>query len=97
MRVSRLGVVFCLIYLVPTIVCVVTALASGDPKSRFVLLQLPIGRQMRLLHWMGFNSESFYGLSWPVLYLLLGTPIVVVLYCIGLGVRKLITHATPTP
>lgn len=88
MRLSRLGICFCLIYLLPAIACVAMALSSDDSKSRFVLLQLPIGRQMWVLRSMGF-SESLYGLSWPALYLLLCVPVVAALYCIGLGLGLL--------
>lgn len=84
MRVSRLGIFFSLIYLVPTIACVAMALSSGDSKSRFVLLQLPIVLQISALDAMGFR-EYLTGLSWPVCYLLFCVPVVAALYCIGLG------------
>jgi len=88
MRISRVGIVFSLIYLLPAIACVAMALSSGDPKSRFVLLQLPVGRQMWVLRSMGL-SENLYGMSWPAIYLLLCVPVVVALYCIGLGLGRL--------
>lgn len=88
MRLSRLGTVFCLIYLLPAIVCVAMALSSGDSKSRFVLLQLPIALQISALDAMGFR-ESLHGLSWPAAYLLLCVPVVAALYCIGLGLGLL--------
>lgn len=84
MRVSRLGISFSLLYLLPTIACVAIALSTGDSKGRFVFLQLPIGRQLWALHLMGF-SESFHGLTWTTLYLLLCIPVVAALYFMGLG------------
>nr|ARJ57918.1 hypothetical protein [Pseudomonas fluorescens] len=89
MRVSRLGVCFSLIYLVPAIACVALALSSDDSKGRFVFLQLPIGQQLRALHLVGLN-ESLHGLSWATLYLLLCLPVVVTLYCIGWGLGLLL-------
>lgn len=89
MRVSRLGVCFSLIYLVPAIACVALALSSDDSKGRFVFLQLPIGQQLRALHLVGLN-ESLHGLSWATLYLLLCLPVVVMLYCIGWGLGLLL-------
>lgn len=74
-------------YLAPTIACVALALSSGDPKSRFVLLQLPVGRQMWVLRSMGL-SESLYGISWPALYLLLCVPVVVLLYLAGWSLTR---------
>lgn len=88
MRVSRLGLCFSLIYLVPAIACVGLALSGDDSKGRFVLLQLPIGQQLWALHLMGIR-ESLYGFSWPALYLLLCLPVVVMLYCIGWGLGLL--------
>lgn len=88
MRVSRLGIFFSLLYLLPAIACVAMALSSDDSKSRFVLLQLPIGRQMWALRSMGLG-ESLYGMSWPSLYFLLCVPVVVALYCVGLGLGLL--------
>jgi hypothetical protein len=89
MRVSRLGVCFSLIYLVPAVECVALALSSDDSKGRFVFLQLPIGQQLRALHLVGLN-ESLHGLSWATLYLLLCLPVVVMLYCIGWGLGLLL-------
>lgn len=91
MRISRLGICFSLIYLLPTIACVAMALSSDDSKGRFVLLQLPIGQQMWALHLMGL-SESLHGTSWPVLYFLLCVPVVVALYCIGHGLGLMFKH-----
>ena len=45
-------------------------------------LQLPIGRQLWALHLMSF-SESFHGLTWTTLYLLLCVPVVAALYAWG--------------
>mgnify|MGYP003489189091 FL=1 len=41
MRVSRLGISFSLLYLLPTIACVAIALSPGDSKGRFVFLGEP--------------------------------------------------------
>lgn len=92
MRVSRLGVCFCLIYLVPAVACVALAFSSDDSKGRFVFLQLPIGQQLWALHLMGLD-ESLHGISWPTLYLLLCLPVVAALYCIGWGLGRLTGRA----
>lgn len=83
MRLSRLGTAFALLYLLPTLACMVMALSSAsDPKGYFVLLQLPIALQMAALSALGM-ADSFRDISWVEGYLLLGLPVVLALYGLG--------------
>lgn len=80
---SRLGLALCALY--GTIVGVCAALAitsSGDPKGRFVFLQIPIALQAAALDALGLEW-LIEPLSWGAAYLVLGVPTLAVLYLAG--------------
>ena len=79
--VSRTGLALCIAYLAVVALCVwLTFSGEGDPKGRFVLLQLPIALQMS--PFMRQNS-SLEGLSWVGAYALFGIPTLIFLYGTG--------------
>lgn len=80
---SRLGLAFCTLYGAITGVCAALAItSSGDPKGRFVFLQLPIALQAASLDALGFGWILEH-LSWEAAYLVLGIPTLAVLYLAG--------------
>lgn len=95
MRLSRLGIIFCLLYLLPTIACVALGLSSDDNKSSFVLFQLPLAVQLSALKAAGFR-EALSGLSWPGAYLLLCSPVIVLFYCVGWWLGRLFKRGSNT-
>jgi hypothetical protein len=82
MRVSKLGVALCVLYIAPALWCVLTGLNASDPKSRFVLFQLPIVFQEAAVGWLG-GRTWLRSLSWAQAYIVLATPVVLALYLIG--------------
>ena len=79
-------------YLAIFIVCLVAALMAGfDPKSRFVLLQLPLAFQLAGLDALGV-LKALPELDWVSVYLLIGLPTLVFLYAIGCGLGALVNR-----
>lgn len=81
-KLSSVGIVLAGLYILICIVFVTMALTIGDPKSKFVLLQIPIVLQLSLFSEFGL-SHILRGISWFWAYILCGVPIVIVLYGIG--------------
>lgn len=90
MRLSRLGIALCLVYVLPTIMCIGTGLFCSDTKSSFIFLQLPIAFQLGALNAMGWNTW-LPPLSWAGAYLMLGAPIVLMLYFLGYWLSRIFT------
>jgi hypothetical protein len=91
MRVSRLGVALSLVYVLPAIACVAMAIFTGDPKSSFVILQIPIVLQLAALAALGMGSW-LTSLSWTGAYLLLGLPVALMLYLCGYWLGQVFTR-----
>lgn len=84
-RLSRIGLAFGLAYLALVELCVwasVHADATGDRKSAFVFLQLPLSPQLAALDGLGLGSV-LAGMSWPAGYLFIGVPTLGLLYLLG--------------
>ena len=80
---SRVGLAFVLMYAAAIAACLVMALnADGDPKGRFVFLQLPIAIQGDIVYALGFG-EYLSGMSWVTAYLVLAAPTFALLYLLG--------------
>lgn len=68
------------IYAFLTAIPIIAAFGDGDPKGDFVLLQLPLALQIELIPRSVLEQIPP---SWPMAYLLLWTPVALVLYAIG--------------
>jgi hypothetical protein len=91
-RFSRLGLGLCITYLVLALAAVAwSALAAGDPKGRFVLVQLPIAIQAAVLDSLGLGS-LLDGLSWVGAYIALALPTFALLYGVGALVERPFTR-----
>ena len=86
----KTGIVLCTIYLALTTVFVAFALATSDPKGRFVLLQIPIAQQDKLVRsWgLGWLLED---MSWVTAYALLVPATLIVLYIAGLVLNHMVS------
>ena len=82
-RISYLGIGLAILYIAFSAACVALALfATSDPKSRYVLLHLPLALQASLLFALGMSS-LLVGLPWPAAYFVIGLPSVAFLYLAG--------------
>lgn len=81
-RISWTGLALCTLYLLLSGWLVYEAQTAGDPKGRFVLMQLPIALQLSLLHALGLGAQV-RGMGWAGSYLLLVPPLLAVLYTGG--------------
>ena len=89
-KVSRAGVTLCAAYVAVCVAAVAySVLASGDPKGRFVIFQMPIVIQGALLDSVGLGS-MLAGLSWPAAYALLALPTLPVLYGLGILIERVL-------
>lgn len=80
---NRLGLVLCALYGTVIAVCVALAMtAGGDPKGRFVFLQLPIALQASALDALGLGW-LIERLTWGTAYLALAIPTLAMLYLAG--------------
>ncbi|MEA5124015.1 hypothetical protein [Xanthomonas floridensis] len=94
-RLSAFGIVLCVLYLIPTALCLWIAQEAGsDDKGRFVMLQMPLTPQLALLDAIGADSW-LRGLSWLTSYLVLVPPFLVVLYLLGSLVQAWIERPSP--
>ena len=81
-RLSRIGLILGTLYIGIVIACVIWAQFITDPKGKFIILQLPVVLQHGLL----LATETTWilkDMSWPYIYLLLGTPMLVLLVFLG--------------
>lgn len=89
MRLCKTGLVLAGLYVAIIIACFVVAYsAGGDPKGRFVFLQLPLAFQMAGLDALGLRYW-LYGLGWVEAYLWIGLPTLVLFYAAGCGLGYL--------
>ena len=82
MRVSKLGIVLVVLYLLVSTFCLINGLYSEDTKSKFVLMQLPIALQMAVIDAIG-GGFLLERLSWFSGYLLIGGVTVFFIYLVG--------------
>lgn len=82
MRVNKTGLILCTFYLAAAICCVVWSQFISDAKSAYVLLQLPVVLQHGLLRALD-ATQVLDGMSWPVIYLVLGVPMLGFLVLLG--------------
>lgn len=88
----KTGWVLAGLYLAIVMACLVAALtADFDPKSRFVLLQLPLAFQLAGLDALGL-LKALPRLDWFSAYLLIGLPTLALLYVIGCGSGALVNR-----
>lgn len=98
-RLSRTGLIFGALYIGIVMACVIWAQFITDPKGKFIILQLPVVLQHGLL----LATEATWTLkemSWPYVYLLLGTPMLVLIVLLGNItdniVRRILANSRPT-
>ncbi len=91
-KISIVGVVFCAIYAFISLALIALAMSEADPKGKFVLLQLPIVLQMALVDSVGLEA-LLSGLSWPMAYLFLGLPTLLLLYFVGAQLQRVLRTA----
>jgi hypothetical protein len=92
---SRLGGGFVLLYASAIVICLAMAFgADGDPKGRFVFLQLPIVLQGTVLSALGLGS-LLSGMSWGAAYATLAIPTFALLYLLGWAIDSERSAAAP--
>ena len=87
MKISKVGLVLSLIYFLIVMGFVVWANTLIDPKSKFVILQLPLALQMAGLHEIGV-LKYFTDISWTMAYIMIGIPTLLLFYFIGYFIEK---------
>jgi hypothetical protein len=80
-KISYIGLSLVGAYVGVTALCLIAAVTTQDPKSHFVLLQLPIALQTAIIPHEMWNYLSW--ISWPLAYVLFALPSVFMLYAIG--------------
>jgi len=91
MKISKIGLVLALIYLILLLACVVWAFTVTDPKGKFVILQLPLAIQMAGLDEIGI-LKYFTDISWTIAYVMIGIPTLLIYYCIGCILDKVFSR-----
>ena len=91
MKISKVGLVLALIYFFITIVLIIWANTLIDPKSKFVILQLPLALQMAGLEEIGL-LKYFTDISWTMAYIIIGIPTFLLFYFIGCFVDKIFSR-----
>lgn len=79
---SLTGIVLCALYLALTAWLVFDARSNSDPKSVYILMQLPVMLQTAALNAIGVGSW-LSGMTWMTVYLLVIPPTLGVLYLLG--------------
>ncbi|ACF52705.1 MULTISPECIES: hypothetical protein [Stenotrophomonas] len=79
---SWTGLAVCALYLALTTWLVLDAQANSDPKSAYILMQLPVMLQTAALNVIGMGGW-LSGKTWTTVYLLVMPPTLVVLYAVG--------------
>ena len=82
MHISKTGIVLCVFYFVASIGCVIWAQYISDPKGKFIILQIPVVFQHGLLLALD-ATHLLKNMSWPLLYLVLGVPMLGFLILVG--------------
>lgn len=79
---SLTGIALCALYLALTAWLVFDARSNSDPKSAYILMQLPVMLQTAALNAIGVGSW-LSGMTWMTVYLLVIPPTLGVLYVLG--------------
>ncbi|MBH1490540.1 hypothetical protein [Stenotrophomonas muris] len=79
---SRTGIALCALYLALTTWLVLDARSNSDPKSAYILMQLPVMLQTAALNVIGVG-RWLSGMTWITVYLLVIPPTLGVLYVLG--------------
>lgn len=79
---SWTGIAICTLHLALTTWLVLDAQAHSDPKSAYILMQLPVMLQTAALDAIGMGGW-LSGKAWTTVYLLVMPPTLVVLYAVG--------------
>ncbi|HDS1145472.1 MULTISPECIES: hypothetical protein [Stenotrophomonas] len=79
---SWTSIAVCTLYLALTAWLVLDAQANSDPKSAYILMQLPVMLQTAALNVIGMDAW-LSGMSWTTVYLLVIPPTLPVLYAVG--------------
>ena len=88
MKISKVGLVLALIYFFIAMLFVIYANILIDPKSKFVILQLPLALQMAGLHEIGL-LKYITNISWTMAYIIIGIPTFLLFYLIGYFVDEI--------
>jgi hypothetical protein len=85
---SKTGLTLCALYALGITVCIALVfLGDGDPKGRYVLLQVPIALQSALVVGIGM-APLLEDISWLAAYALLAGPVFVLLYTLGSAIDR---------
>ncbi|RTQ90658.1 MULTISPECIES: hypothetical protein [Stenotrophomonas] len=79
---SWTGIAICTLYLALTAWLVLDAQAHSDPKSAYILMQLPVMLQTAALDVIGMGGW-LSGKTWTTVYLLVMPPTLAMLYVVG--------------
>lgn len=79
---SWTGIAVCILYLALTAWLVLDAQGNSDPKSAYILMQLPVMLQTAALDAIGMGSW-LSGKTWTTVYLLVIPPTLGALYLLG--------------
>ncbi|SDH35019.1 MULTISPECIES: hypothetical protein [unclassified Duganella] len=80
---SKTGLWLCTVYVLLTAACVIYAFSLDEAKGRYVFLQLPVALQAALADALGM-SGWLITMSWPIAYLVLASPVLLLLYGAGI-------------
>jgi hypothetical protein len=82
-KLSVAGIVLAGLYVILSLAFVVYGISiEGDPKGKFVLMQLPIALQLALADYLGL-LPMLSGLSWAAGYFFFFLPTIAMLYGLG--------------
>ncbi len=91
MKISKVGLILALIYFFIAMLFVIYANILIDPKSKFVILQLPLALQMAGLHEIGL-LKYITNISWTMAYIIIGIPTFLLFYLIGCFVDEIFSR-----
>lgn len=87
-KISKMGLALALVYVLTSAICIAIALGNpGDPKGRFVFLQIPIAWQLGLVAELGWGVR-LRSLGWFGAYVAFGIPTLIGLYAVGWAVGR---------
>ncbi len=86
MKLRKTGLAFGGVYIGICLIFIVWGMFTTDPKSKFVILQLPVVLQHGVLLYLE-STNLLAELSWFKIYLFLATPAVILLYFFGFAIE----------
>ncbi len=93
MKLRKTGLVLSSLYILICVVFIAWSMFITDPKSKFVLLQIPVVLQHGILLYFGL-TKLLSGLSWALIYVFLALPFTIMLYFIGHGLESLFSRVS---